>query len=176
MHLPAPDPAPALAPLAARWVAWVAAHRQPVNPLKDTTGRHGGRHQPADVWFLAGTQGGGVSRRCVVPAGRPLFFPAICCWTVGRRNEPVPPMPHADGHAELDGVAVPVRPAGSPASFPVRGFFNNVVTAWPWPVHVSCWGLWGLVPPPAPGTHHLTFGGHDGGRFRVEAEYELEVR
>ncbi|MEU4593196.1 hypothetical protein [Micromonospora aurantiaca (nom. illeg.)] len=31
-------------------------------------------------------------------------------------------------------------------------------------------------PTPAPGTHHLTFAGHDGGRFRAEAEYELEVR
>ncbi|MBU8859389.1 MULTISPECIES: hypothetical protein [unclassified Micromonospora] len=69
MLTPGTGPAPALAPLAARWVAWVAAHRQPVNPLKDTTGRHGGRHQPDDVWFLAGTQGGGVSRRCVVRAG-----------------------------------------------------------------------------------------------------------
>ncbi|ADL44945.1 hypothetical protein Micau_1384 [Micromonospora aurantiaca ATCC 27029] len=29
---------------------------------------------------------------------------------------------------------------------------------------------------PAPGTHHLTFAGHDGGRFRAEAEYDLEVR
>ena len=54
-------------------------------------------------------------------------------------------MPDASGHAELDGAAVPVRPAGSAASFPVRGYFNNVVSAWPWPVQVSCWGLWGLV-------------------------------
>ncbi len=29
---------------------------------------------------------------------------------------------------------------------------------------------------PAPGTHHLTFAGHDGGRFRAEAEYDLEAR
>ncbi|MBW4705395.1 MULTISPECIES: hypothetical protein [unclassified Micromonospora] len=170
------DPAPALAPLAARWVAWVAAHRQPVNPVKDDTGRHGGRHQPDDVWFLAGTFGGGVSRRCVVPAGRPLFFPAFSYWQPGRRDEPAEPMPDASGHAELDGAAVPVRPAGSAASFPVRGFFNNVVTTWPWPVQVSCWGLWGLVPPPTPGTHRLTFAGHDGARFWVEAEYELDVR
>ncbi|MBY8870932.1 hypothetical protein K7640_03630 [Micromonospora sp. PLK6-60] len=176
MPSPTPHSDPALAELAARWVAWVAAHRQPVNPIKDGTGRDAGRHQPDDVWFLAGTFGGSVSRRCVVPAGRPLFPPAFCWWQTGRRADPAEPVTGATGHAHLDGVAVPVRAAGSAASFPVRGFFNNVATVWPWPVQVSCWGLWGLVPPPAPGPHRLTFGGRDGGGFWVEAQYELEVR
>ncbi|WP_341719543.1 hypothetical protein QQG74_07385 [Micromonospora sp. FIMYZ51] len=165
-----------LAELAARWVRWVAAHRQPNNPIKDRTGRDAGRHQPDDVWFLAGTFGGAVTRQCVVPAGRTLFFPAFCWWEVGRTAEPAEPWAEASGFAQLDGAQLPLYPVGSPASFPVRGFFNNVVTDWPWPMQVSCWGLWSLVPPPSPGMHQLSFGGTDGHGFQVEAQYQLDVR
>ncbi|WFF03380.1 hypothetical protein [Micromonospora sp. WMMD964] len=172
---PVPDPAE-LAHLATRWVRWVARHRQPANPIGDGSGRHAGHHQPADVWFLAGTFGGSAQRRCVVPAGRPLFFPAFCYWQVGRTDEPAEAMDSATGHAQFDGVAVALREAGSARSFPVSGFFNNVVTVWPWPRPVSCWGLWALVPPPAPGQHELTFGGTDGEGFRVEAQYQIDVR
>ncbi|GAB3955707.1 hypothetical protein [Micromonospora vulcania] len=172
---PQPDPSD-LAQLAARWVRWVARHRQPANPIADRSGRHAGHHQPADVWFLAGTFGGSAQRRCVVPAGRPLFFPAFCWWEVGGAAGPARATLGATGHAQIDGVPVALTAAGSAEPFPVRGFFNNVVTTWPWSTPVSCWGLWGLVPPPAPGRHELTFGGTDGGRFRVDAQYQVDVR
>ncbi|WP_204035906.1 hypothetical protein [Micromonospora qiuiae] len=165
-----------LAELVVRWVRWVAAHRQPNNPIEDRTGRHAGRHQPDDVWFLAGTLGGAVTRQCVAPAGRPLFFPAFCWWEAGRTAEPAEPWAKATGFAQLDGAQLPLHSVGSPASFPVRGFFNNVVTAWPWPMQVSCWGLWCLVPPPSPGAHQLSFGGTDDQQLWVEAQYQLDVR
>lgn len=168
--------APDLAHLAARWVSWVARHRRPTSPIADRSGRHAGHHQPADVWFLAGTHGGSAQRNCVVPAGRPLFFPAFCWWQVGGETGPAEADLNATGHAQLDGLPIALTPAGSAEPFPVRGFFNNVVTMWPWSMSVSCWGLWGLIPPPRPGRHDLSFGGTDGGRFWVEAQYQIEVR
>ncbi|MFI6266041.1 hypothetical protein [Micromonospora sp. NPDC051006] len=173
---PPPQDQPALADLAARWVRWVAAHRRPADPIADKYGRHAGHHQPADVWFLAGSYGGSVQRQCVLPAGRPLFFPAFSWWQVGRGAGPAQPTPGATGHAQVDGVPVALTPAGSAEPFPVRGFFNNIVTTWPWPIPVSCWGLWALVPPLTPGRHELAFGGTDGGRFWVEAQYLIDAR
>jgi hypothetical protein len=51
--------------------------RQRVNPLKDPDGRACFEHQIGDVWFLAGTWVGDVTRTCTIPAGKSLFFPLI---------------------------------------------------------------------------------------------------
>ncbi|GKT10766.1 hypothetical protein [Desulforhabdus sp. TSK] len=50
---------------------------QRVIPLKDPDGRACSEHQIGDVWFLAGTWVGDVTRTCTIPAGKSLFFPLI---------------------------------------------------------------------------------------------------
>lgn len=172
---PAPLPYPPTSPegLVARWVRWVAAHGPTTNPVRDTTGEHAGHHQPDDVWFLAGTYGGAVERRCAVPAGRPLFFPTFNMWRVGAGPGDLPVVSGATGHAQLDGVPVAVAAIGTPTPFEVRGVLGNGVTARSRPYPVTCWGLWAGLPPLPPGAHEVTFGGTDGGRFWVEAQYRL---
>ena len=61
----------------ARW--WQCALSIPaqVNPILDTTGVNCAQGQEDDVWFLAGTFGGTVTRTCTIPAGKPIFFPLI---------------------------------------------------------------------------------------------------
>lgn len=53
------------------------------NPVFDTTGKdcdegaHEGPHGDVDVWFLAGTTGGSVTRTCTIPTGTRIFFPLV---------------------------------------------------------------------------------------------------
>lgn len=47
------------------------------NPVIDTTGDYGVVGQHGDVWFLAGTFGGTVTRNVYVPEGTPIFFPVV---------------------------------------------------------------------------------------------------
>ena len=174
---PAPLPYPPTSPegLTARWVRWVAAHGPTKNPVRDTTGEHAGHHQPDDVWFLAGSYGGSETRRCALPAGRPLFFPAFNMWQFPACPGEVPVVSRATGHAQLDGALLPLATVGTPTPFEVRGALGNGVTSSSRATPVSCWGLWANLPPLAPGAHELTFGGTDGGGFWVEAQYRLVV-
>ena len=50
--------------LAARWWQWALSAPDDRSPVSDTTGEFAGWRQPDDVWFLAGTYGGRVVRRC----------------------------------------------------------------------------------------------------------------
>jgi hypothetical protein len=61
---------------------------QRVNPLKDKTGAWCAQHQIGDVWFLAGSWVGMVSRSCTIPAGKSLFFPLINNVYVGFLSDP----------------------------------------------------------------------------------------
>lgn len=173
----APLPWPPHSPegLVARWVRWVAAHDDRQNPVSDPTGAHAGHHQPEDVWFLAGSYGETVRRRCAVPAGRPLFFPAFNMWQWPAGPGELPVVSRATGYALVDGVAVPVATIGTATPFEVRGVAGNGVTDTARPVRVSCWGLWATVAPLPPGPHTVAFGGTDGHGFRVDAHYEVRV-
>src|SRR5262249_12618813 len=53
-------------------------------PLLDQTGANCSVGQAGDVWFLAGILGTGdpVTRRCLVPAGKALFFPVLNAFCV----------------------------------------------------------------------------------------------
>jgi hypothetical protein len=159
--------------LAARWVQWAASAGPVRNPIKDTTGAHAARNQPSDVFFLAGTFGTEVQRRCVVPAGRPLFFPTFNMWGPG--DEPIGPLSKAWGRAFVDDETHPVVSAGT-EPFEVRGAWGNSVTGGRGRFAMRVWGIWSTVEPLAPGAHTIAFEGGDGHGFRVAATYEIEVR
>ncbi|MCX4536044.1 hypothetical protein OHA79_13165 [Streptomyces sp. NBC_00841] len=59
--------------LAGRWWKWALSAPDDRSPVKDTTGEHAAWNQPDDLWFLAGTYGGRVVRRCAIPSDRPVF-------------------------------------------------------------------------------------------------------
>ncbi|TFV66579.1 UNVERIFIED_ORG: hypothetical protein E4P37_06220 [Bacillus sp. AZ43] len=166
---------PSSAPgLAARWVQWVAASGPIKNPLDDATGEYAGLNQPDDVWFLAGSYGKRMHRRCAVPAGRPLFLPAFNTWYW---PTDVPPLVMEDAHGSLtvDGAAVQLQEIGTPVPFVVAGARLNGVTNTRKPVPATVWGLWGQVPPLEPGGHELHVTGGDGYGFEVDVTYSLVV-
>ena len=59
----------------AKWAKWAVEPPPAKSPLLDTTGANCAVGQSGHVWFLAGTSGGAVIRRCTVPTGQMLFFP-----------------------------------------------------------------------------------------------------
>jgi hypothetical protein len=61
----------------AAWCRWAFRIGKDRNPILDRTGEFAGEGQTGPVWFLAGNLGGKTSRKCVVPAGKPIFFPVI---------------------------------------------------------------------------------------------------
>jgi hypothetical protein len=59
----------------AAWWQWLLSIPEATNPNLDTTGAHCAEGQSGQVWFLAGTFGGpGVTRMCMIPTGKALFF------------------------------------------------------------------------------------------------------
>ncbi|MEV8513529.1 hypothetical protein [Dactylosporangium sp. NPDC051484] len=160
--------------LAARWVRWVAGVGPFRNPVRDRSGRFAGLHQPDDVWFLAGTFGGEVRRRCVVPGGRPLFLPAFNIWSVGAEGPPEP-VPDAFGHLVVDDVPTEVDVIATPVPFAVAGALLNPVTGTRQAVPVNVWGLWRRLDPLPAGSHSLHVSGGDGYGFTVEVTYRLDV-
>ena len=160
--------------LAARWVQWVAAAGPLKNPVADETGEHAAGNQPDDVWFLAGSYGERVERRCAVPAGRDLFLPAFNMWHVGDDGPP-PVMERASGTVVLDGQLIEPDVIATPVPFTVAGARLNGVTRTKRAVPTTVWGLWTLIPALSPGQHQLRATGGDGYGFSVDVGYRLLV-
>ncbi len=159
--------------LAARWLQWAASAARSHNPVADTTGAAAAINQPSDVWFLAGCFGGEVTRRCRVPAGVPLFFPAFNMWQTNG-TEP-PHLPRAFGSVSVDGVPVEVDAIGTPVPFDVAGAPLNPVTLRNRPIPMTMWGLWRKLDPPTPGPHLLRISGGDGHGFSLIVTYHLTI-
>jgi hypothetical protein len=173
---PDPEPLP-YAPdspegLAARWVQWVASASALHNPVADETGEDAAGNQPDDVWFLAGSYGETLERRCTVPTGRGLFVPVFTMWTVPGDGPPEP-VSDADGHLNLDGEPIEPDVVSTPVAFVVAGARMNGVTRTKRPTPTTVWGLWKLLPPLAPGEHELRVLGSDGHGFVVDVRYHL---
>lgn len=65
-----------------RWIElwWKWCYREPSenSPVLDKTGKSCNKNQIHDTaWFLAGTFGGSVKRKCTIPFGRSIFFPVV---------------------------------------------------------------------------------------------------
>lgn len=59
------------------WWQWVMAIPSSDSPVYDKTGNRCGVGQRGDVWFLAGSTGGKITRKCTVPEGVSLLVPVV---------------------------------------------------------------------------------------------------
>ena len=157
-----------------RWWAWAAAEPTATNPVADATGDHCARNQPADVWFVAGTFGGRVTRRCTLTAGRPIIAPLLNRVTTDEADCD-DFLDAADGWAVMDQERVKPKKltservrfdvvAGNPIFDSDGGRFQGV----------AC-GLWIALPSPEAGEHQLIIRGR-AGDFQVWVEYMLDVQ
>jgi hypothetical protein len=108
------------------WWQWALKAAIDANPILDTTGEYAGTNQSGQVFFLAGTFGGGALVRTVdVPAGKALLIPIVNwiltypedvpagltpedaeAWMRQTLNDTLNPMVAADLLCTVDGVAV----------------------------------------------------------------------
>jgi len=181
------------AELAESWWRWAYRNRDGMRPTQDPTGAQCHVGQAGNVWFLAGTPGtGAVARKCTIPEGRHLFVPVLAVLELsmpGRRRDCAALRSAAGAEAarpvsfrvELDGASLaPVRSASRDCfdayadagdDGPPPGIYAPATTD----------GLWLLLPPLAPGRHHLVVEarqaseGASRGRFDQQFSYVLDV-
>ncbi len=61
----------------AKWWQWGYLIPKDVNPAYDDTGKNCAQKQNGPVWFLAGTYGHTVNRKCDIPPGKAILFPIL---------------------------------------------------------------------------------------------------
>jgi hypothetical protein len=61
----------------ARWWQWVLSIPLQNNPIKDEMNKYYDVNQSGPVWFLAGTEGGVVYRKCKIPSGKAILVPIL---------------------------------------------------------------------------------------------------
>ncbi|WP_405463411.1 hypothetical protein OG783_03455 [Streptomyces jietaisiensis] len=145
--------------LAGRWWKWAVSTPDDRCPVRDTTGEHAAWKQPADLWFLAGTYGGRVERRCDVDARRPHFFPVLNMRSPAKDRQN---MAVAHAEASLNGIPLPLRE--------FSGFFRAGL------VRSFAWGVWGGLAPLAPGQYVLEISGRSSNGFWVDTTYHLNAQ
>lgn len=62
---------------AEKWIKWSLSISKSSNPILDETGENCAESQSGPVWFLAGTLGTLVRRKCCIPPNKGIFFPVI---------------------------------------------------------------------------------------------------
>jgi hypothetical protein len=170
------------AQLTALWWEWILGQPATGNPIFDETGEDAAKGQPLeDVFFLAGTFGGAVTREITVPADTALFFPLVNSAGIAPHPAPQPKKgenqvpqlrtllaaPDIDNvielHVTLDdgGGAVSLLNSVTRIKSPVFKFTSpdDGVLPLQGTVRGVSDGYWLFLPPLSPGTYVLNFGG-----------------
>jgi hypothetical protein len=158
--------------LAARWWRWVLSASADANPVDDPDGRFASWNQPDDVWFLAGTFGGQVTRSCGVPVGRTIFVPAVntIVEVRGRRWSHMR-LPVEAASVTLDSIPVPVKEVSTRRfqirSEPGNGYRDGESGS-------AAWGLWSRLLIEDAGSHELRIQAK-AGPLVIDTTYRLAV-
>lgn len=170
-------PAKELAPIL--W-SWTTKEPEGRDPVTDETGADCRRNQPKDVFFLAGSGGTTVRRKCTVPAHRRIFAPvhSYNCPFEGEKIDDViakcrKHMPGVRRRVTLDGKKFgdiyvesepyDLKPAPGSQFEPTKG--RSVVVGW----FLSIEGL-------DPGRHTLAWTASDANGYRSDIRYDLTAR
>lgn len=148
--------------LAGRWWKWALAAPDSVSPVRDATGEHAAWNQPDDLWFLAGTYGGRVERRCAIPSDRPVFFPVLNMQHTREHSNVPLSLEVAQATASLNGIPLTLQEFSAPFR---TGFTRRYA-----------WGVWGGFTPLSPGQYVLEIKGRSKGGFWVDTTYHLEAK
>ncbi|MGW2181397.1 hypothetical protein ACWCXX_25520 [Streptomyces sp. NPDC001732] len=148
--------------LAGRWWQWALSAPDDRSPVKDTTGEHAAWNQPDDFWFLAGTYGGRVVRRCAIPSDRPAFFPVLNMQHPRSYSRVPLSLSVVEATASLNSVPLPLHEFS--ASFRTGS------------TQRYAWGVWGDFPPLTPGEYVLEIRARATSGFWVDTTYHLESK
>jgi hypothetical protein len=158
----------------AKWWQWGYSIPKNINPAYDDTGKNCAQKQNGPVWFLAGTYGHPVNRKCDIPAGKAILFPIlnsecsfaefpklktlselrVCARTIQDQVTTL--------NATVDGVPISdlqkYRIQSPPFNFTlpqnnILGLSANITT------QAIADGNWVFLKPVSPGSHKITFRG-----------------
>jgi len=158
----------------AKWWQWGYSIPKDINPAYDDIGKNCTQKQNGPVWFLAGTYGHAVNRKCDIPTGEAILFPILnsecsfaefpklkslselrtCAKTIQDRVSIL--------KASVDGIPIPslqeYRIQSPPFNFTlpqdnILGLPANVTT------RAIADGNWVFLKPLSPGSHKITFRG-----------------
>ena len=168
------------------WVTdyWKWERSYPVedDPTADETGARCGQGQRGGVWFLTGSTGKTIDRRCTIPAGTALVIPAVNSLAQSKPGVPSQCVPlramarNFDNsvrkmHFKIDGVDH-TRQA-------VHAVLTDCFTLQDnqrgWLGTAAASGRWVFLDPLPPGEHTLEFGGEFSDGFRQDIHYRLVV-
>ncbi|MFE9627706.1 hypothetical protein [Streptomyces sp. NPDC006527] len=148
--------------LAGRWWKWALSAPDDLSPVQDVTGEHAAWNQPNDLWFLAGTYGGRVVRRCAVPSTRPLFFPVLNMQHTRAYSKVPQSLTVAEATASVNGIPLTLQEFSAP--------FRTGLT------RRFAWGIWGGITPLTPGQYVLEIKAQSTSGFWVDTTYHLEAK
>jgi hypothetical protein len=158
----------------AKWWQWGYSIPKDINPAYDDTGKNCAQKQNGPVWFLAGTYGHAVDRKCDIQAGKAILFPILnsecsfaefpklktlselrtCAKTIQDQVSSL--------KASVDGIPIPslqqYRILSPPFNFTLPQ--NNILGM---PANITTQaiadGNWVFLKPLPPGGHKITFRG-----------------
>jgi hypothetical protein len=158
----------------AKWWQWGYSVPKDINPAYDDTGKNCAQKQNGPVWFLAGTYGHAVNRKCNIPVGKAILFPILnseCSFAEFQKLRTLSELRTcaktiqdqvSSLKASVDGRPIPslqeYRIQSPPFNFTLPG--NNILGL---PANVATQaiadGNWVFLKPLSPGSHKITFGG-----------------
>ncbi|HKI08036.1 MAG TPA: hypothetical protein VKA09_06545 [Nitrososphaeraceae archaeon] len=174
-----------------RWLKWCLEQPIEDNPAKDMTGKNCCQNQSGPVWFLAGTFGGPVMRRCTIPTEKAIMFPILekeCSFAedkditteadlISRTKDLTSRISHLE--ASVDGVTLQ-NLSGYRVQTPVFDLVfpkNNIYSVHEGPTQATSNGFWILLEPLSAGEHMIYFKGvHRQPDFHTQVTYELFIK
>jgi hypothetical protein len=178
------------------WWQWTRTMDTYESPVRDRVGDKCSVNQSGDVWFLAGGYGSSkISRKCIIPEGKHIFFPIInmaywpkrggstTCESVKKsaalNNDNVLLI-----NVELDGENIPEAKEyriKSDKCFDLLGLIPDKLNP-PKVYPAATDGYWLMLKPLAKGKHKLKFSAQYNrvngafGQMAQDIEYEIEVQ
>jgi hypothetical protein len=158
----------------AKWWQWGYSIPKDINPAYDDTGKNCAQKQNGPVWFLAGTYGHAVNRKCDIPAGKAILFPVLnseCSFAVFPKLNTLAELrlcaktiqdQVSSLKASVDGIPIPnlheyrIQSPSFNFTLPrnnILGLSANVTT------QAIADGNWVFLKPLSPGSHKITFKG-----------------
>lgn len=178
--------APSLKPLQHEWWQWVMAIPSGDSPVYDKTGSRCSIGQRGEVWYLAGSTGGKITRQCTVPAGASLLVPVV-------NNFCFPDAAYTDAACtsdtiafidsfssgtillEVDGASVTPTRVKDTSDFTFAVGYNGFGGTKPGVYRATVAdGYWALIPPLAAGPHTIHVVAQ-GPMFSLDVTYSLDV-
>lgn len=172
------------------WWKWLISIPKAKNPAFDSTGQLCATSQNTNVWFLPGTFGRAMNRKCIIPQGKGILFPIInyeCSFAdapLMRTEEELEDQCRheidniGDINATLDGKKIEVQNYRVKSScFTVDIPPDNCLGASNGETRIASDGYWLFFEPLSTGNHVLqSFGSCLAGKIQIGCTFRLTIK